>query len=361
MKAIIHIGMMKTGSTAIQTWLRSNRVALKAEGVYSPWGTDTPETNINHWNIMCAVFLMSLHEFGVDEKTAWMGSIRNIPERGSAYGDCKFVTNQLEKLSGKSGIFIYSRETLYDCNETQIAALDKFFSRFFEERTYVIYLRNMANYFVSLYSHKLYKNTERFGTLSFIEFWKKYACAPVPYSSEFSFENLLDWHKVLGDRLNVRLLESDWLVNADLIEDFASLASVAAFKKPGIVNESFAAEYIEYVRFLNMELIQDGIPRKIRKNVLEILKNALAGEPKLIVSDAQAKSFRDVHGELQEKIRKLFFPDRPFLFPPRFYGSGVAPTPLTECRKMVIESELPNETTEKVKKLVPNLEIGARN
>ena len=339
MKAIIHIGMMKTGSTSIQTWLHSNRAALEDKGMQSNEGAGRFE-KFHQGALKYAVYQTAMHELGADEKTAWVDSWGELKWEGKMYEFCKLLTNQLEKFSGESGTFIYSDETLYKCNETQMIALDKYLSRFFDDRTYVAYIRNTVDFFVSLYSQKLHSSLFfEWRTQEYLEFLKKCANDLVPYGLESSFGNLFDWNKALGDRLNVRLLESDWLVNGDLIEDFASLVGVAAFGKPGRINESFAAEYVEYVRFLNLEY-QNGLPRKIREKALEILKDASSGKSKLAASDAQAKSIRDAHREQEEKIRKRFFPDRPFLFSPKFRGCGVAPVPLTKRRKAKIESEI---------------------
>ena len=144
---------------------------------------------------------------------------------------------------------------------------------------------------------------------------------------------------MVGNRLNVRLLESDWLVKGDLIEDFASLAGVATLDKPLRMNQSIAAEYIEYVRFLNME-VRDKLPRDIRSKVIEILRHESIGKPKLTASDAQAISIRETHRVEEERIKKEFFPDRPFLFSPKSYGNGVAPVPLTDRKKAEIEMEI---------------------
>ena len=48
MKAIIHIGMMKTGSSTIQKWLRRNRLALAAEGMHSNKGMGMHRRALQH-------------------------------------------------------------------------------------------------------------------------------------------------------------------------------------------------------------------------------------------------------------------------------------------------------------------------
>lgn len=341
MKAIIHIGMAKTGSTSIQQWLKFNSAALEAKGVYSnegmfPWALGRGRRELTY-----AIYQTARHELGVDEQSAWLGPrARNPEDDEKLLKNCKLLTSQLEDLSGEPGIFIYSYEVLYRCSEIQMIAIEKFFSRLFRDRTYVVYIRNTVDFLVSFYSEKLQNNFfYEQSTLPYSKFLKKCLTTSVPFGPESSFGNLFNWDKLLGDRLNVRLLESDWLVNGDLIDDFAYLVGVAPLGKPPKMNESFAAEYIEYVRFLNRKF-RDKLPRAVRKKAIEILKDASSGKQKLATSDAQAKSIEDIHREQEEKIRTRFFPDRPFLFFQKFRGNGVAPVPLTWRRKAEIELEI---------------------
>ena len=334
MKAIIHIGMPKTGSTTIQTWLNINRVALEAGGVIT-FG------NYRWHAIKHAVFQYALQEMGVDEQIAWVGpSKMSSGDERIVYENWKYLTRKFDEISKISGIFTYSYDMLYRCTAIQMEALDSFLSRYFEDITYVVYIRNTIDFFVSWYSQKLQNGPlYNYFTREYFEFLNECAADLEPFGRECSFGNLFEWKKMVGNRLNVRLLESDWLVNEDLIEDFASLFCSPTFGKIGRMNESFAAEYIEYVRFLNREF-RDSIPRKLRAKALAILRNESSGKPKLTASDAQANSFREIHREQEEKIRRVFFPDRPFLFSPKFRGSGIAPVPLTSRRKAEIESKI---------------------
>ena len=249
---------------------------------------------------------------------------REHPERLKK--NYKFLTDQLMRLSEAAGHFIYSSESLYQCSEIQIIAIDKFLSRFFEEIIYVVYIRNPVDFLVSMYAYKIlyrHNNYYEYGTQEYSEFLKKCASDLIPYGAESSYQNLFNWSHVLGGKLKVRLLESDWLVKGDLIEDFASLAGVASFDKPSRMNDSIAAKYIEYVRFLNREF-RYNFPGKIRGKILAVLRNASSRKPKLSASVAQANSIRKLHREQDEKIRKIFFPYRPYLFAPKIRGRAQA-------------------------------------
>lgn len=350
MKAIFHIGMAKTGSSSIQTWLRTNRVALEAVGVYPCYPNVDAGIGIQEGifslSLKHAIYHVAKDEMGVDEKTAWMGPGPIYRARaGKIYERFKLQTSKLKDFSKKPGTYVHSHEVLFRCRKIQMIALDKYLSRYFDDRTYVVYIRNPVDFLPSMYAEKLRNNTFfECGTLGYSEFLNRCTSDLAPYGRESSFENLFDWKKILGDKLNVRLLEPDWLVNGDLIDDFASLLGVPTFCKPDRINESFAAEYIEYVRMLNLEF-KEALPRLIRDNALRCLTAASSGKPKLTVSDAIAESIRELHRDQEERIRNLFFPERPSLYSTEFRGQGISPVPLTESRKIKIESMIQKNCT----------------
>lgn len=345
MKAIIHIGMPKTGTSSIQMWMHLNQAALQSENVHTnnaiSEGFQKNPGKIKFKFFKYMIDLVMLNEYGIDERTVWPHG-KSTPNGYLAkiHRDFNIVSKKLEKLARESGTLILSQEVLYrHCSKIHIMALDKYLLRFFDERIYVIYIRESVDFLSSMYSQKL-KNFHRgFHDLEFSEFLELCAHVLAPFGSESSFEKLFDWSNVLGEKLNVRLLESDWLVKGDLIEDFASLAGVSTFEKPSRMNESFAAEYIEYVRYLNREFGTKANTEIILK-AYKILNDLSFRKPKLSASDAQANSIRDLHCEQEERIRKKFFPDRPFLFTPKVRDNGTAPVPLTESRMTEIESEI---------------------
>ena len=90
------------------------------------------------------------------------------------------------------------------------------------------------------------------------------------------------------------------MTNGDLIEDFSSLIGIGPFSKPARLNESFAAEYIEYIRQINSSF-PDALPRHVRDRANKILQAASEGKSKLSVSDEQAQSIRESLREREDK------------------------------------------------------------
>ena len=331
MKAIIHAGLPKTGSTTIQTWIHTNRNPLRAKDVHS---TAEPPADA----LIFASIYVALHELGLDEMSAWQRATKRRRNMAGSINEIyNSLTSELEKLSNEPGVFIYSCEGIYKSTESQIISLDLFLSKFFQDRTYVVYIRDIVDFFVSMYSQKLKNCCAEYGEMKFSELLFRCSTQPQPFGIESSLEHLFVWNKVLGEKFQIRLLEPDWLFNGNLIADFSSLIGVDEFCKPNVANESFAAEYIEYVRFMNRKFSKI-LPLNIRREVHKILSGASFGKPKLSASDAHAESIYLFHFELLERIRETFFPDKPFLFSPKFRGDGIMPVPLTNCKRVEIES-----------------------
>ena len=332
-KAVIHIGLPKCGSTTIQSWMDMNREAIETKG---GWIFDTDPKQL-----ICACIHLAINELGVDEMTAW----RNFPVLQKKRGDkireiYDDLSGRIEKKLGNFYVFVYSWERLsYKAEEFHILALDTYLSKFFENRTYVLYLKDTVDLFVSSYSQALRSQYPEINCKSFQKWLKKLTSNPAQNFKENYFERLLVWNKVVGSRLHVNLLDPDTLKNGDLIDDFSSLIGLGPFCKPTRRNVSFAAEYIEYVRYLNLKFADDLL-NKSRTQIVEILTNQSLAKPKLSVSDEQAETIRNTFHEKHEIIRNIFFPDRHFLFSPKYYGEGTTPLPLTERRKDEIELEI---------------------
>lgn len=337
MKAFVHIGLPKNGSTSIQSWMSSNREAIEAGGVRN--------LGAGSYELICATVHVAMSELGLDEKTAWTHyrKIIKSEQRDKSRQIYADLTENLGRMKPGPGIFVCSNEHIFMQREFHIRALDMYLSRFFEDRTYVVYIRDTIDLFTSLYSQQIRNLNFRF-CMDFESWLDKCVNDPRPNCAENYFDRLFVWDEVVGKKLNVRLLETEWLTNGDLIDDFSSLIGIGPFSKPARLNESFAAEYIEYIRQLNGAL-PDAFPRQVRDRANKILQAASEGKSKLSVSDEQARSIRESLREREEKIRKRYFPDRPFLFSPKSRGEGVTPMPLSDQRKVEIESEIRQKMT----------------
>ena len=337
MKAVIHLGLPKTGSSTIKTWIYSNRAALEAEGVRT-----IDRVLINGGRkcpINCSIY-MALREMGVDDDESRRTSHTPPADMiNDIYEASKFLHAELKKISNFPGLFVYSNESFFGYSEMRIEMIETILSRYFSKIIYVVYVRDFIELFASLYSENILTGKRIYKIRKFTEALNMLENGNIPYLQMLNFENLFFWDSLVGERLNVRMLESDWL-NGDLLEDFASVVGVNVFRKPDRVNESIAAEYVEYIRIQNLEgWGEEGVnPIQNRARVIEILRAASSGKPKIALSAMHAQLIQEHYCGLVERIRKKFFPDRSFLFTQKQWGPGIMPAPLTDKRKANIES-----------------------
>jgi hypothetical protein len=157
--AIIHVGLEKTGTTAIQAWLHAERNALLRAGIFVPISIGAP----NHIRLVAAclddgvvdnIKAHFLHQRGQSEQS-WRNEIRASfdAEIAGAKGWSQLVI---------SSELITSR--LHSA--TEIARLVKWLRRHVDRLQFVIYLRRQDDLAVSRYSSAL-----RSGHAGFDDIW----------------------------------------------------------------------------------------------------------------------------------------------------------------------------------------------
>ena len=335
MKAIIHIGLPKTGSTSLQKWIYLNRSALKSNGVHilAPRGALA-----RGWKLIPASIHVGISELGMPERMANQ-RLGRPPYEDDVENIYKSLIVEFENMPTTGpGIFLSSCERIVWLHEGQILAFDKLLSRYFESRKYIAYIRNTVDYYISWYSQKLYNNSLP-KKMDLHEFLRYCTNDTATRSRESYWHQIFLWGNMLGNNFDVRLLESEWLLENDLYEDFSSLIGVPVYSKPENANESFAAEYIEYVMEMN-ESFGQAIPLATRRKALDFLQHCSLGKPKLNISDEQAHSLHMKTQEQEERMRMRFFPNRKKLFSEVYRGQEVAAVPLTENRMAAIDAEI---------------------
>lgn len=291
-----------------------------------------------HCELIPASIHAGIHEFGIPEEKMRQ-SLGKPLYKGETENKFKSLVFEFENmLTYGASTFLASCEKLIWLNEIQIATLDRFLSQFFEDRIYMIYIRNTIDYYISRYSQKLYNNSLP-GWMNLEEFLKY--CINETFAGDRInyWDQVFLWKNIFGDSFFVRLLESDWLVKNDLIEDFSSFIGIPSYCKPSNQNESFAAEYIEYVMKIN-KTFGHKIPLTTRRKAFNFLQNSSRGKPKLSVSDELAHSVQKKTHDQEERIRYKFFPERKRLFAKKHRNPVVAPIPLTKKRMAAIDVEI---------------------
>lgn len=309
MKALIHIGMPKTGSSTIQSFLKINARALRAQDIrHDPMNP----------------------RFGSQYELAATGVVRSggvmadgvarrvlgLHERDAqrAYVDAFEARLQHGRQTWGERLYLGSSEHIHAwlSKPEQIAGLDDMLRKHFNDVQYLVYLRPQTEMIVSAYSERI----RRGETLSFDDHFRQRLKA-LNY-----WKSLRLWARAVGDaRITPRLLTPDALVGGDLLDDFCAIAGIdrTGLKTPRRMNTSLSAEAIALRRRINRFLPvrnRRGGRAKPYQLALRLFERRLP-QPgsRLALTETQRAALLADHAEGNEKLRALYFPERATLFP----------------------------------------------
>lgn len=307
MKALIHIGIPKSGTSSIQAFLGQNRDALAAQGVlYAPFN---PEFG-------------SQFEFAVTALEACGDTIApelerrrlrfacGADQRAYVAGYRAFLDRSLHGTGAAR--FIGSSEHIHAwlVRPEQIAALDRFLGARFSEVRYLLYLRAQDELILSGYSEAVRRGA-----------WQDFDSYLARHMRQSHWSRLKLWHRVIGrGRLHLRLTRRDALVDGDLLSDFCAVAQIDAqgLIRPPRVNEALSAAEIALRRRLNRVLPvlgRDGKLHPLYRLALRQLTPLIRGQGARLRLSEQARAEILARNRADnEKIRKRYFPKREVLF-----------------------------------------------
>lgn len=324
MKAIVHIGMPKTGSTSIQSWLVANRAALAGRDIAYEHGNLPCEPENRRQGVLICQHaavgkLIGNKSLRVLHKIFSLEDQRRFAER--------FEKHFARRVAGRrENTVVISSEYLGAATGTVdvATALDDWLRRYFAEVRYLVYFRRQEDWFASSYSQRLKRGTVK--TLAEV----------VEQEGERDWFRVTEiWRKAVGqERLSVRILEKDSLHRGDLIADFAhQIGTDAEGLAPAPrMNEAFSAPAAEIMRALNEKMpqfIRNEKQVNLRKRKLrETLMAHSPDGPKPALTATQIALVRDLNRASNERLRARYFPDRPELFPARDGpGQSLEPAP----------------------------------
>lgn len=309
MKALIHIGMPKTGSSTIQAFLKINAEALRAQGLRH----DPVNPRFGSQYELAATGLVRAGAAMSDAVALRVLGLRD-PAAQQAYVDAFEARLQHGQQAWGERVFLGSSEHLHAwlTRPEQITALDTVLRRYFDSVQYLVYLRPQAEMVVSAYSERI----RRGETLSFNDHFNQRLKA-LNY-----WKSLRLWAKAVGEaRLTPRLLTPDALVGGDLLDDFCAIAGIdrTGLQTPRRMNTSLSAEAIALRRQINRFLPvrnRKGGRAKPYQLALRLLERRLP-QPgtRLQLSGGQRQTLLADHAEGNEKLRARYFPERATLFP----------------------------------------------
>ena len=206
MKCVLHIGLMKTGTTLLQNWLYQNRVALSRQRV---WLSDSLGKPDNY--LFTAYFN--------DELDDW-SRYMNIPtlEQRRAYfhGFLDKLRSEIEVQSRTHDVFVLTAKNLnFSMSSKQrFAALSRFLAENFDEIKVVCCFRNQFDFAVSAYNEKV-KSGQVMSLETYVE-----SVGPEDY--HFNYLSIADnWSAAFGrDACEFKLFDRSRFFEGDVRKDF---------------------------------------------------------------------------------------------------------------------------------------------
>jgi hypothetical protein len=310
LKAIVHIGTEKTGTTSIQRYLYQNRGKLKGAGFH--FLQSAGKRNNQALPAYC------LDENRPDDYFRNQG-IQTLKQRQEFKRlFIKAFDSEIRGLPQHVTTVIMSSEHFHSRirTEAELDNLSEVLTPYFDEIKIVCYLREQATTCKSYYSTHLKSG----GTQSFSEFLGR--CRPENVYFNYH-EMLANWERGFGfESLDVSLFLQERFLNGDLLDDFTAkidAALVGELDKPRAVeNESLTPFGQALARAVNIIFPWDTVmPDEgiIRGRCHKVIARGLPGSGQLPSVEARS-SIYDSFIESNAIVQRKFFPAVPLLFAP---------------------------------------------
>jgi len=311
MRAIVHIGTIKTATSSIQEYLFQNQKMLIMNGYYFvqsggpknnraiPSFCLKDSSDDNFFKLIGANSLKKRKEFKTNFIKNFSNEINSIPEN-------------VHTVILSSEQFHFATNSLEEVNNVKI-----FLSDYFDEIQIVCYLREQLELCNSHYSSELLMAGL---TKSYADFIKE--CNPSNIHYNY-YDMLLNWEKCFGkNNLSVSIFNSETLFNNNIIDDFFNNLN------PKLVNllDDTSLKFnqsINYSGQIIAKAVNQAFPKfegdhvaksnSIRVKCQDIIKKGLSGkgqQPSIEVANKIYSSFK----KSNDLVRRKYFPELTQLF-----------------------------------------------
>ena len=307
-KAILHIGLEKTGSTAIQEFLWINRRTLLDQ--HQIWTPDYLGRG-SQWPLAVLAYNASQE----DDLTSSLGSpAARIAKLEEIRKKITFSANhQPANLFCFSSEHLSSRLTTTD----HICSLRDFFSDLFDDLEVVVYVREPIRMAISRQSTAVKLGHGAFRLPE-----------PSQIAAALDFQVVIQrWESAFGKNLRVRLYDES-ASEFDIISDFQSLLGLSSPLNPEIIrpkrtNPSLNWNHLRLMSGINA-VAQRQLGRPLPNTILHYITNVLEEaeptrgprSPAYKPTKKQAESYQLYFCRQNEWLFNTYFPDRPFQWAP---------------------------------------------
>jgi hypothetical protein len=309
-RAIIHIGVEKTGTTSIQRFLAANRGPLKALGYCYPLSLALG--NENH------VKLCGLAQSQTPRYPTVYNMLRITGPDGRREFDLRTrreFDDEIAQLPPSVHTLIFSNEHLHsnmlEPGETQ--NLHDIVSAYAREIKVLAYLRRQDELSVSLFSTRIKGGEAWKNVLPMIQ-------GPEALPYYFDYEAILNnYASAFGESgIIARVFERRRMLGGDLVADF--LAACGIPYHDSLVRVPRQNESLSRAALYTLSLLNGAVPPWIqgkwnmnRDNLVEVLEEKFSyNEP--LTSREETEAFYANFRPSNEAVRKRYFPDLPTLF-----------------------------------------------
>lgn len=311
-RAILHIGVEKTGTTTLQMFLQRNRARLLEKGFVYPRFCG----EYNHTGL--AAFAMN------DDREDPL-RLEFAPRGAADVAEMRHrmaEAARLELAGGRNAIFCnehcHSRLTRPEEVQRLKALLEPYFDRI----DVCIYLRRQDRLVVSLYATYVRSGGDRASILP-----------PTDSSDMFlNYEKSLGlWSSVFSDN-NVHpiIFDHSELMGGSIIDDFVlrwGLGAQEDFERTPNENEPISTSALEFLRRLNPRLAPVVGPVERVRGPLAVRLGRLAPGAPPKPARAEAEAFLAMFAASNEAVRRHYFPKRASLFEEGFDDYPVIEAP----------------------------------
>jgi len=304
-RLILHAGLHKTGTTALQQFAARNRERLRERGLWYPTYEPVRRGPCGAHNLLA-------HSFACTRKSAKFSS-----------GEIKQLVGYWHGHIGNDSLFLSAealcRHVIPDAGpdwvEQRLRYLERVASAFSDFDVEVVFVLRRQDQFVhSAYLENIMKAT-RLASLSFPEFRKVFEQGNLRYE-----DNLNVFVRVF-DRVHVMLYE-DLQTDGHLCANFLRNLGFDAddLPEPGKIRESFTIDQARVKRVLLPIVVSRGVNNRVnallRTSMVSRLSERLLRNAGIDFweDDLVRRQWQQVYEKENERIRHRFFPGNSTLF-----------------------------------------------